>query len=59
MIKDAEKESKSVEKRDNGGKVRCGYSAAPLAYTAAHDADFVGTKMASMGLSARSGHSRR
>ena len=37
----------------------CGYSAAPLAYTAAHDTDFVGTKMASMGLSARSGHSRR
>ena len=36
-----------------------GYSAAPLAYTAAHDTDFVGTKMASMGLSARSGHSRR
>ena len=36
-----------------------GYSAALLAYTAAHDTGFVGTQMASMGPSARSGHSHR
>ena len=36
-----------------------GYSAALLAYTAAHDTGFVGTQMASMGLSARSGHWHR
>ena len=57
LIIDTGKESKSLEKRQRQGL--SGYSAAPLAYTAAHDTGFVGTKMASMGPSARSGHSHR
>ena len=56
LMKHAEKESKPLEKtRQRQGL--CGYSVAPLAYTAAHDTGFVGTDTASMGQSARSGHS--
>ena len=57
LIKDAKKESKSLEKRDNG-MVRAVTARHPFV-TAAHDTGFVGTQMASMGPSARSGHSHR
>ena len=52
------KKNQSHWKREKTAK-SVGYSAALLAYTAAHDTGFVGTQMASMGLSARSGHSHR
>ena len=59
LMKDAEKESKSLEKRDNGKVCGLQRGTALLTYTAAHDTGFVGTQMASMGPSARSGHSHR
>ena len=52
------KKNQSHWKREKTAK-SVGYSAALLAYAAAHDTGFVGTQMASMGLSARSGHSHR
>ena len=57
LILDIEKESKSLEKRQRHGL--SGHSAAPIAYTAAREMGCVGTTMASLGLSARSGHSHR
>ena len=59
LMKDAEKESKSLVKRDNGQVCGLQRGTALLTYTAAHDTGFVGTQMASMGPSARSGHSHR
>ena len=61
LILHTEKESKSPEKRDRQRQGLCGYSAAPLAYTAPHEIGFVGchrNDVAGKGLLERSGHRR-